>query len=86
MKENVGKEDRLIRSISGPVLLAVGYLALGGNKGKTGGLISMMTGVLLVESAITRVCPVNEFFGIDTRKKKRSPARKINEKIRKALV
>lgn len=80
MKENVGKEDRLIRSVVGPALIGVGYLALGGNKGKAGGIVSMIVGTLLAESAITKVCPVNHFFGVDTRKKK-SPVRKIKEAL-----
>lgn len=81
MKENVGRNDQLIRSIAGPALIAVGYFALGGNKGKIGGILSIMTGTVIAESAITRVCPVNEFLGLDTRKKKKSPIRKIKEAL-----
>ncbi|MFD2518965.1 YgaP family membrane protein [Salinimicrobium flavum] len=80
MKENVGKQDQLIRSIVGPALIGIGYLALGGNKGKIEGLASIVVGTLLAESAITKVCPVNYFFGIDTRKQK-SPVRKIKEAL-----
>ncbi len=80
MKENVGKQDQLIRSIAGPTLIAVGYLALGGNKGKIEGLASIVVGSLLTESAITKVCPVNYFFGIDSRKRK-SPVKKIREAL-----
>ncbi|WP_029033671.1 YgaP family membrane protein [Salinimicrobium terrae] len=82
MKENVGKEDQLIRSIVGPGLMVLGYFFLRKYKSRLGGITSIVTGTLLTESAITRVCPVNHFFGIDTRKKK-SPAQKINQKINK---
>ncbi|MCY2688260.1 YgaP family membrane protein [Salinimicrobium sp. TH3] len=86
MKENVGKEDQLIRSIVGPGLMVLGYFVLRKYQNRLGGIASIVTGTLLAESAITRVCPVNEFFGIDTREKKKSPVQKINHKIRKALV
>jgi hypothetical protein len=81
MKENVGKKDQLIRSLAGPALIGIGYLALGGDKGKLQGLASIVVGTLLAESAITKVCPVNEFFGIDTREKKKSPIKKIKEAL-----
>lgn len=86
MKENVGKQDQLIRSVVGPGLLVLGYFFLRKKKSSLGGIASIVTGTLLAESAITRVCPVNEFFGIDTREKKKSPAQKSFQKIRKALA
>lgn len=70
MKENVGKKDRLIRSFTGPALLGVGYTVLEGRKGRAAGLAVMITGALLLESALTKVCPVNAFLGIDTREKR----------------
>lgn len=69
MKENVGKKDRIMRSLVGPVLMVVGYTTLKGCKGKTSGLATMIFGALVIESAITRVCPLNAAFGIDTREK-----------------
>ena len=69
MKENVGKKDRIARSFVGPVLMLMGYTSLKGCKGKTIGLASMIFGALIMESAITRVCPLNAAFGIDTREK-----------------
>ena len=69
MKENVGKIDRIARSIIGPALLVVGYKKLGGDRGELVGLAAMIAGTTLVESAITRVCPLNTLFGIDTRRK-----------------
>ena len=81
MKENVGKKDQLIRSFTGPGLIMLGYFFLKGKKGNLGGLTSIIVGSLLAESAITKVCPVNEFFGIDTREKKKSPIKKIKDAI-----
>lgn len=81
MKENVGNKDQIIRSIAGPALIAIGYLALGGKKGKVQGLAAIVVGTLLSETAITRVCPANEFFGVDTREKKKSPIKKIKEAL-----
>ncbi|MHA6280944.1 YgaP family membrane protein [Salinimicrobium sp. CAU 1759] len=81
MKENVGKQDQLIRSLAGPALMGIGYFALGGNKGKLAGIASIVVGTIIAESAVTRVCPVNEFFGLDTRKKKKSPIKKIKEAL-----
>ena len=79
MKENVGKKDQLIRSFVGPALLVGGYFLLKGKKGNLGGLSSMIVGTLISESALTRVCPVNEFFGIDTQEKKKSPIKRIKQ-------
>ena len=67
MKENVGKVDRIARSIIGPSLMALGYARWGGRDGKLGGLTAIVSGALLVESAVTRVCPINGWLGIDSR-------------------
>lgn len=80
MKENVGNKDRLVRALVGPALIGIGYLALGGKKGKLSGIGAIVDGSLLVESALTRVCPVNGFLGIDTREKK-SPLKRIKDVI-----
>jgi hypothetical protein len=81
MKENVGKKDQLIRSLIGPGLMVLGYFFLKGKKGNLGGLTSIVAGTLISESAITRVCPVNEFFGIDTREKKKSPVKRLKDAL-----
>lgn len=80
MKENVGKKDQIIRSIIGPGLISFGYAGLGGNKGRLPGLAVIIVGTLITESAITKVCPTNAFFGIDTRKK-HSPFSKIKKAL-----
>ena len=68
MKENVGRIDQTLRSVIAPVLLVLGYTTLNGKRGGTIGLIAMISGALLVESAITRVCPINALLGVDTRR------------------
>ena len=67
MKENVGSGDRLIRSVTGPALMAMGYRRWGGDRGRVRGLMAIVAGTLLLESAVTRVCPVNALLGLDTR-------------------
>ena len=68
MKENVGRADQIVRSIVGPALLAAGYTWLGGRWGRVAGLAAMISGALITETAITRTCPLNELFGVDTRR------------------
>lgn len=67
MKENVGTTDRVLRSIVGPALLALGYTRLRGSAGKPAGLAAIVGGALVLESAITKTCPLNAMLGIDTR-------------------
>ena len=66
MRENVGGMDRRARLIAGPGLLALGYAVLGGHRGRMPGLLAMIAGALVTETGITRVCPLNEAFGVDT--------------------
>jgi uncharacterized membrane protein len=64
MKENVGTTERMLSAVAGPALLAVGYDRLGGKDGDLAGLATMITGALLVERAITKVCPTKAALGI----------------------
>lgn len=66
MKENVGGGDRVARAVVGPVLIALGYARLGGDRGSLPGLLAILGGAFLVETALTRVCPLNELAGVDT--------------------
>lgn len=66
MRENVGGLDRAWRAVAGPALVALGYGRWGGRDGTLPGLLAMLSGVLLTETAITRVCPLNEVLTIDT--------------------
>lgn len=67
MKENVGTRDRVGRSLVGPAMMILGYLRLGAREGRPLGLATMIGGALVIESAITKVCPLNALLGIDTR-------------------
>ena len=66
MKENVGGTDRALRSIAGPALLSLGLTRLGARSGRLAGLLAIVGGALITETAITRVCPLNEALGVDT--------------------
>lgn len=66
MKENVGGADRVMRVVAGPALLALGYAWWGGREGEIPGLLAMLGGALITETAVTRVCPLNEVLDVDT--------------------
>ncbi len=70
MQENVGRIDRIVRFLVGPALAGVGYTRLGGSRGNPIGLAAMLAGTLLVDSAVTRVCPMNALLHLDTRSKR----------------
>jgi len=65
MQENVGNTDRLLRIGIGASLATIGLLRL--KSGHVGPALFLAAGALLLESAITRVCPVNSLLGLDTR-------------------
>jgi uncharacterized membrane protein len=65
MRENVGHIDRIVRFVVGPGLLALGLDQL--RRGHFAGVLGVIGGTMLVESAITRVCPITTALGIDTR-------------------
>lgn len=67
MKENVGTIDRALRGIMGPSLIFLGYTRWGGHNGHPPGLLAMMAGTAIMESAVTRVCPLSHALGVDTR-------------------
>ncbi len=66
MKENVGGKDQAVRAVVGPLLMTAGLTMLGGRQGKVSGLVAMMAGAMVTETAITKTCPLNELAGIDT--------------------
>ena len=67
MKENVGGADQLLRTLLGPAMMVAGLSRLGADRGRTLGLLALVGGALVLESAITRTCPLNAVLGIDTR-------------------
>jgi uncharacterized membrane protein len=66
MRENVGGADRVARAVAGPALMALGLGRWGGSSGSALGLLAMVSGALITETAITRVCPLNEALGVDS--------------------
>ena len=66
MRENVGRTDRLIRVVVGSALAFGGLRGLGAQT--LGPAALLAAGALVLESALTRVCPVNHLLGIDTRR------------------
>lgn len=67
MQENVGDRDQQLRVLAGSALVIAALGPLGAREGRTRGLGAMVSGALLLESAITRTCPINAWLGIDTR-------------------
>jgi hypothetical protein len=65
MQENVGNRDRLLRFAVGGSLLLAGLSGL--RRGRWVPALLLTSGTAVLESAITRVCPVNALLGIDTR-------------------
>jgi len=67
VKENVGDTDQRVRSVVGTALVGAALGPLGARSGRLPGLVALVSGALLLESAVTRTCPLNEWLGIDTR-------------------
>jgi hypothetical protein len=63
MKENVGGAELVVRSIAGPALLAAGLTGLGARQGRPGGLVALIWGAMVAETALTRTCSVNGLLG-----------------------
>jgi uncharacterized membrane protein len=72
MNENIGRMDRWLRVALGGGLVLAGLRGLGRSSLACGVLLT--SGALLLETALTRVCPVNAALGLDTRKWDRSDA------------
>lgn len=66
MRENVGGADRVARAIVGPGLILLGLTELDALEGDLLGILAIVAGAIITETAITRVCPLNELAGIDT--------------------
>lgn len=66
MQENVGTIDRWVRVAVGGTLVTAGLYGLARRNVLPAALLT--TGALVLESALTRVCPVNAWLGVDTRR------------------
>jgi hypothetical protein len=78
MQENIGRLDRIVRSVVGPALAGLGYMHLRrgymqsrlANRRRGNlvlGALGVALGAIITETAVTRVCPFNALFGLDTR-------------------
>jgi hypothetical protein len=66
MKENVGPKDRVARSLLGPSLIVLALTRFGARRGRLAGLAALVGGALVLDSAITKTCPLNAAIGIET--------------------
>lgn len=66
MQENVGTADRWLRVAVGGALVLGSLRALRRGGGIAPGL-ALAAGAIVLETAVTRVCPVNAALGLDTR-------------------
>lgn len=67
MRENVGNTDRWLRAVIGGALVLVAARSLGARRAIAPGLL-LAGRALLLETALTRVCPLNAVLEIDTRR------------------
>jgi hypothetical protein len=75
MRENVGHVDRIVRTVVGSGLVALAFAPLRAHDGRLPGLLALVAGTMVLESALTRVCPLNHALGLDTR----STAEKVKD-------
>ena len=66
MRENVGGADRGMRAVLGPGLVALGAAGIARGRNPLPAAAAMVVGALITETAVTRVCPLNEALGVDT--------------------
>ncbi|HET9932192.1 MAG TPA: DUF2892 domain-containing protein [Polyangiaceae bacterium] len=66
MHENVGNTDRWLRVAVGGALVLGAVSSLGARRAFGPGLL-LATGALLIETALTRVCPMSAALGVDSR-------------------
>jgi hypothetical protein len=66
MQENVGSIDRWLRVAAGGALVFAGARALGA-RGALAPALALASGALVLETALTGVCPLNALLGVDTR-------------------
>ncbi|WP_225336605.1 YgaP family membrane protein [Halomicrobium urmianum] len=68
MENNIGAADRGIRLVGGGLLAAVGATVLAGalDAGRLIGALAFLVGVVLIGTALTRVCLAYRVLGVDT--------------------
>jgi len=70
IQPNIGRTDRIIRTVIGVALTAVAFSVLGAAGGKIGGIIAAVFGILLIVTAIARYCVGYALFHYSTLKNK----------------
>lgn len=65
MQENVGNLERSLRAVAGPMLVRWGYRRLKKPRRRLLGVVAIVGGAMVAETAMTRVCPINAALGID---------------------
>lgn len=63
---NVGTTDRIIRIVAGVVALVLGVAVFGLLQGEVGGFVAAAVGLVLLATAIVRVCPAYMPLGVST--------------------
>jgi hypothetical protein len=68
MKTNIGPTDRTVRLALGALLVVLGFVAVAGIApgGPVVGALALLVGVVLVGTALTRLCLVYRLVGMDT--------------------
>ncbi len=70
MQENVGRTDRIVRALASTAMIGLGLSGLFRGRRIALSVTSLLAGVVLGETAITRVCPLNAALGVDTREQR----------------
>jgi uncharacterized membrane protein len=65
VKENVGRTERIVRIVVGASVAAASLTQI--RRHPILALVGAVAGALVTETGVTRVCPLNTAFGIDTR-------------------
>ncbi len=68
MKSNIGPTDRTVRLALGALLVVLGLVVVAGIApgGPVVGALALLVGVVLVGTALTRMCLVYRLVGVDT--------------------
>jgi hypothetical protein len=73
MQENIGDIERWLRVAAGGALIFGGARALSARGAALAPALMLASGALVLETALTRVCPLNALLGVDTRKSRSTP-------------
>ncbi len=67
MTSNVGKIDRIVRTVIGVLLILAPFMTqIGMFQSTTGTAIAVIVGIVLIATSAMRFCPAYRIFGIRT--------------------